>query len=478
MPREALVRHGLCYFLRWFVRLRWVAVVAASLATTAAWALLHLDFPYPALYGVIGLIATYNLGFAWLLERRRPCESQRQVLLDRNERLELETACKHCNARVAMAQTVLDLLALFALLHLSGGVENPLLLFFLFHVVLSGILLRRREALLMTTLAVSLCLLLAVLERAGLLPHYHPHVFAGELLSGSWSAALGIPAAFAATAALLAYLTQFVMSELRRRSDQVIALGQNLERTNGRLERIDQMRRQLLAIATHDLKSPVAAVTSYLSLLAGGYLGEVNEKQQEILERSLLRLRSLSAFLADILDVTRVEKGELRQALRPMDPLPVLRRALEDAQDSAQLKHIEFEVALAERGPELLVAPERLAQVFANLLSNAIKYSPEGSKVWVRATEDEGGLLVEVKDQGIGMSPEDLKQLFTRFFRAPRARELGVEGTGVGLYFVHLLVEAHGGRIWAESEVGRGSSFFVRLPAPGAPRRDASTTVF
>ena len=449
-PRS-LRLHG---FLRLFVRVRTFAALGALAVIAASDLLSDVGFPYRTLYAIAAGVLVYNAGFALFLARKRPAPPRLAVVEEPDLRL---------NRVVALAQINLDFAALACLLHFSGGLENPFVLFFVFHVVIAGILLEAPYAAAEAVLAALVILGLGASEKLGLLAHYHAAAVLGPLeLASSWPFVLGLSAIMAATIAALSGFTIALMGKRTRQRDQMISLANELQAKNDKLQQLDESRRRLLAVATHDLKSPVGAVTSYLVALRDGYLGPIAPAQVEVIEKSLKRLERLREFINDVLSLQAIRHGEVQKALRPTDVGALLREIAQNYEDAARDREVALSLELDGDLPLVEAAPE-LAQVFDNLLSNAVKYSRDGGRVAVRAHTAGSHLLVEIADTGIGISEDDLGHLFEDYFRAPAVKATH-EGTGLGLAVSQRIVRAHQGEIQATSQVGVGTTFHVGLP--------------
>ncbi|MFN8634812.1 MAG: GAF domain-containing protein [Chloroflexota bacterium] len=222
---------------------------------------------------------------------------------------------------------------------------------------------------------------------------------------------------------------------------------------------LERLQQELLATVTHDLKNPLASISGHAQLL---------RRRQAYGERSvdtiLSESRRLGRLIDDLLDVTRAEAGQLTLVRDWDDLLAAVQAAVQAAQAVSTAHRVQL---TSPEGPLVaFIDRDRVEQVVQNLLLNAIKYSPDGGPVQVRVDDDGEELRITVTDQGIGIEPEILPQLFGRFYRSPSARERRLPGLGLGLYVTRSLVEAHGGRIWAESGGrGQGSRFVVALPA-------------
>ena len=256
---------------------------------------------------------------------------------------------------------------------------------------------------------------------------------------------------------------------LRQLVSESAPLGYQFMRTIARMMATRMLRTRntlihTLSILSHDLKSPLVAVQSYLEVIAGGFAGDVTEEQKEMLQRSVVRIDELLSLISDILDVSRIETGRLEQEWKPMSLAEVARRSLADAWGLANAKSIDLTYDLADGVAAMVGADRRLQQVLDNLLSNAVKYSPGGASVHLHILDQGAQWQVDVSDTGGGISAEALPFIFDDFYRA---QDNTAAGSGLGLAIAKKIVAAHGGKIWAESPspaTGTGSCFSLILP--------------
>ena len=232
-----------------------------------------------------------------------------------------------------------------------------------------------------------------------------------------------------------------------------------------RLQDMTAMLTYFLSIVSHELKAPLAAVENYLEVMLGGFTGELTPKQQRMLERSVLRIHDLSGLINNLLDLARMRPEQIQADFVRFNPREFGDRSVEDTRLAAKEKGVTIKVEAPEEFKDIVGAPRQLRQVLTNLLNNAIKFSPPGSTVTLRSWETDDELRVEVRDEGIGIPPEDQASIFEDFFRA---RNVGdVSGSGLGLSIAKKIVDAHQGRILLESPYEKGKSgtkFTVVLP--------------
>jgi signal transduction histidine kinase len=235
---------------------------------------------------------------------------------------------------------------------------------------------------------------------------------------------------------------------------------------SSRLEYTRDTLANILSIASHDLKAPLAAVESYHQVILGGFAGETTEKQRTMLLRSSVRIKGLLNLIDNILDISRIDARVLK--MEATSVLKVIESTWDTVQPLAQIKGVELRVELPEELPLIAGAPERLQQVFTNLLGNAVKFTPEGGVVILKVSEKDDNILTVVTDTGVGIPSEELPRIFDDFYRGIRVDEAG---TGLGLSISKKIIEAHDGKIWAESpcpDTGKGSRFTFILPKSGA----------
>ncbi len=252
-----------------------------------------------------------------------------------------------------------------------------------------------------------------------------------------------------------------------------------LAEQNERLRKLDESRNQFLAIVSHELRTPLTSILSFSELIRGEAEGLTPEGVRflDIIERNADRLHRL---VGDLLMLDRLDAGALPLDLAPVSVAELTGEAVGSAAAGAAKQGVTIGVT-AGPGPPVQGDQRRLMQVFDNLLANAVKFSHRNGHVHVTAAFDGSNWRIDVADDGIGIPPEEVGQLFTRFVRASNARTAGLPGTGLGLSIVRVLVEMHGGHVEAASTLGHGSIFSVYLPAasgpvPGGPASDGAAS--
>lgn len=237
----------------------------------------------------------------------------------------------------------------------------------------------------------------------------------------------------------------------------------HLIETNAKLERLYSQQAGFVSNVAHEFRSPLMIFRGALDNLADGLHGPLTPDQQEPVTMCQKEISRLSRLVGDLLDVARIESGKLRLSQEPVVLQDLLQSVVQLFSGPMKERGLRLTMDLPEQPVEIRGDWDRLKQVFVNLLSNAIKYTQAGG-VHVRLTRIDDALQVEVEDTGEGIAREDLERIFDKFERVGSQSE---DGSGLGLPIAKDLVELHHGRLWAESQLGRGSRFIVRLSVTG-----------
>lgn len=231
------------------------------------------------------------------------------------------------------------------------------------------------------------------------------------------------------------------------------------------LKEVDRARREFVHTVSHDLRSPLTSVIGYSELIARA--GAVNEQQQDFLSRIQESIQHITSLINDLLDIGSIEAGiDTRREFVQLEG--ILRYTIDMLQGQIKAKHLTVRTELAEALPAIRANPIRLRQVLDNMIGNAIKYSHERGEILVSIKAEGNQVILEVTDHGPGIPPADQPHIFDKFYRASNIAP-DVEGSGLGLAIVKNIVDNHQGRIWVESTLGKGSSFFVVLPVIAEP---------
>lgn len=244
-------------------------------------------------------------------------------------------------------------------------------------------------------------------------------------------------------------------------TDEIAQLAARFNQMATQLEQVESMRRQLIGDVTHELRTPLTSIKGYMEGLVDGVLPSTPETFDQI-HREADRL---SRLVDDLQELSRVEAKAYSLDIRSVTVANLVQTTVKRLTPQATAKHIILHPNLPADLPPLQADEDRITQVLVNLVANAIQYTPEGGNVSITATRQSDEIQISVKDTGVGIPPEHLANLFTRFYRVDKSRSRNAGGgSGIGLTIAKHLVEAHGGRIWAESKGdGQGSTFTFSL---------------
>lgn len=289
----------------------------------------------------------------------------------------------------------------------------------------------------------------------------------GSLLVHQITAPLGKVTA-AAEAVAAGELSQRVEEE---GSQETRRLARSFNRMAFHLAQAESLRRQMIADVAHELRTPLFVMQGNLEAMLDGVFEFNRENLATVHQETLL----LGRLVSDLQDLARAEAGELRLEWSPTDLNLVVRQVVEQLRIEAEDKGVELGTDLASSLPQVEADAQRIEQVLFNLLTNAIRHTPSTARVTIKTMSIAEGVEVAVADEGQGIAAEDLPYIFERFYRADRSRTRVTGGSGLGLTIARQIVEAHGGRIWAECEgPAQGSTFHFTLPY-GPPQLMEST---
>lgn len=245
-----------------------------------------------------------------------------------------------------------------------------------------------------------------------------------------------------------------------RSDDELGTLATSFNQMSADLAKSRDLRRQMTADIAHDLRTPLSLILGHAEALSDGVLPPTTETFDVIHDEA----RRLNRLVEDLRLLSLAEAGELPLAVRPVRPQSLLERAMAAHAPAAQQKRIELVLDAPTNLPDVLVDPDRLAQVLDNLVANGLRYTPENGRIHLTAQQNHTAVQLKVQDSGPGLDDDELAHVFDRFYRGDKSRQRHEGGSGLGLAIAKSIVESHNGRIWAESAPGQGAAFIIELP--------------
>ncbi|MFH0760469.1 MAG: HAMP domain-containing sensor histidine kinase [Bacteroidota bacterium] len=439
MDKRLIPAHVL--FAKWFIRIRWIAIAVLILSAYIVKNLLGVSIQDKSIYILTLILLTLNSIHILLLRRIIRSEGGRVIIWIKRE---------------IHFQIVTDLIMLTLMLHYSGGIENPLFIFFFFHMIIASSIFSSVESYLHTGFALFLAALLAFLECYGIIPHYHLEGFVNHDLYHNQFYLYGIGFIFSFTSILLVSLTHMIVT-------RSIKIEESYVRSNIELEKKDKLQHQYVLRVTHDIKGHLAAIMSSLSVVRTKITGTLNESQEEFINRAYERTELLTGFVRDLLNLTQ-KRLKLEKEFEEFLLKDLIQKVVSTAQILAGDKSIVFNFYFDNTIGKIVGNPYTLEEVFSNLLMNAVKYTPPGGHINISVKNRPDHIITEVSDSGIGIPNEELPKIFDEFYRASNVPKDIKTGSGLGLSIVKQIIENHKGRIWVTSEVGIWTRVTFTLP--------------
>jgi PAS domain S-box-containing protein len=263
---------------------------------------------------------------------------------------------------------------------------------------------------------------------------------------------------------------QELEERVQQRTAELEQRGQELTEANVRLEELSLHKSQFLANMSHELRTPLNSIIGYTKLMLDGLEGKINEEQKQDLQTVYKNSQHLLNLINDLLDLSRIEAGKVKVEYEAFTIAELLDEALPSIKWLAQDKGLTLDYKVDPAINHIYADKAKTKQTLINILANAVKFTEKGG-IKLNIAESDGEIVFSVSDTGMGIKKEDLAVIFDSFTQVGPAQIAGFEGTGLGLAISKQFVEMQGGRIWAESQPGKGSTFYFTLPKKKAPRR-------
>ncbi len=437
----------------WLIKLRWIAIVGVVAATFFAHSIMGVAVCDVPLYCIAVVLIFHNVISALLLKR-----------ILRTTATDIIIPIK----RVINIQISVDLAILTILLHFSGGVESPIVVYFVFHMIIASILLSVWESYLQATLAVTLISLLAMFEYKGIIPHYCLQGFLTCNMQDGGFYVLGTVFILSTTLYLVVYMTSSISTQLRKQEEAY-------RQANLQLQQKDRIKDEYVLRLTHDIKAHLAAIQSCLAVLVNKLAGPLNDQQADFVSRAYNRTKKLTTFVRALLRLTQMRLSD-KFEMGLFSLRDTISSAIEAVGTRAENKGLTLNSSIEPLVGEVFGDQFSIEETITNLLLNSIKYTPAKGNIQVNAKDNGDSLLVEIADTGIGIPANEIHKVFDEFFRASNARKVERDGTGLGLSIAKQTIQRHGGNIWAESQEGIGTKIRFTLPKrPGLTNGNCGT---
>lgn len=450
VSKRALVEEELIERVFWFITLRWITVAGICTTSLIACFILNIGLPLIPILIIAACILLFNF-VCITYHHYIKCISYSQYIKS--------------HQRFANLQIFTDWIALVLLVHYTGGIESPVIFYFIFHVIIAAILLSRKACYLQTSFAVLLIINLSILEYVNIIPHVQiKELFPNSIYDNSLYL---LSALFFCITSLYvsAYLTTSIANQIRKREKEIVILRDNITDAYQALEKKDREKSEFTYKVTHELRAPLSAIQSLLKSIEEGYAGEISEKAKELIIRSEKRTGFLLTLVKDLLDLVTGKTGKPRaHDSKPVDINEAVKRTLHLMQEKVKAKSIKLTVNTTEQPVCLNIIPDDLDIILTNLIDNAVKYTQKNGAITISTYSTDDKIMIEVSDTGIGVHKDDVNKIFDEFYRASNAKAVELDGTGLGLTIVKNLVKRHGGNIDVNSELGKGTTVTVSFP--------------
>jgi signal transduction histidine kinase len=265
--------------------------------------------------------------------------------------------------------------------------------------------------------------------------------------------------------------------ELKKRHEELEESNAVLARQAAELETANKTQADFMAMIVHDLRAPMSNVVGVATMMEDGYMGSLTDEQRKWIGKIKSNTDNLVALVNDYLDVSKLEAGRIDLSRGQVDLNVLLRNTIENFAPLATDKRISLTSGTDVSLPAIQADARRLEQVLNNLLSNALKFTPEGGEIELGASADGAEAKIWVKDAGVGIASEELGRVFEKYRQSASGKISNHKGTGLGLVICKMIVEAHGGKIWGESEEGEGTKFTFTMPLDQGKNRSVGEKI-
>jgi signal transduction histidine kinase len=429
------------HFIKWFIRIRWFAVLILIISNIAIKHLFNISIEEKPVYLLTLILFLLNVLHTVIL-RHITRKGTDKVIAKIKQEIHF--------------QIITDLMVLTLILHYSGGIENPLILFYFFHLIIASSIFSTLKSYFYVAFTLLLVALLALLECYSYIPHYHLEGLMDNELYRNVFYVFGTGFVFTCTAVIIVSLSHMIIYRSIKSEETYI-------KTNLELENKDKLKNEYVLRVTHDIKGHVAAILSCIEVIRSKIAGPLNDVQEEFANRAFERTELLSGFVKNLLNLTRKRlkhDSEFEEFLfhdlinKIIPPIKILARD----------KSIDFNTYIDNSIQMITGNPLAIEELYSNLLLNAVKYTPPNGHIALTVKDHNDNIYTEISDSGIGIPKEELPNVFDEFYRGTNVPKDIKTGSGLGLSIVKQIVENHKGKIWVSSELGVWTKFTFELP--------------
>jgi signal transduction histidine kinase len=428
--------HQLFLQAYWLTKIRWLIGLGTLLAVASSYFLRIADLNFLWLTIIAFLIFPINALFVFHLKSIQvKSEAIKQKYLDLNVNLQIS----------------IDFLILTSLIHLSGGIENPAIIFYVFHMIIGSIILPIRKAVFQALLAIFLFSTLTALEYFGILPHYSLNP---SMTSFVFSDPLYLVFAFtifAFASLLVVYFAGKLALRLRNAQAELKIL-------NNELLQKDEIKNEYVQRLTHDIKGDLSTIHSCLTVVNNQVLAPVDNKNMEFVEKAHDRTSRLMEFVEDLLKLTNMLLNKRFDTI-DLKINSIVKEVVSQIQSFANEKNIKLKAKITDLPLIMSGIEVSIREAIYNVVYNAVKYTPNNGSVNVTVEKVSGKIKITVADNGFGIPPESIPRIFDEFYRAENIKDQ--KGTGLGLSLVKAIIKRHSGKIDVQSTVNKGTVFTI-----------------
>jgi len=421
--------------IAWSIRLRWLAIAGFYLASLIIKYSFGLPIPYDKVWFLLGSLAVINLIYFIILKVYKEFSFLQELA-------------------VLFIHAFFDLVFLTAIIHFTGGIENPIYLFYVFHVVISSIIFPRGTPIVMATFVVVLFGTLVYAEYSGILNHYS--IFNSQIHNNDLAVFVTF-SVFTITVYVSTYICTTFMVVYRN-------IKRQIDHQNNQLMEADKQKTKFYQFTSHELKSPIIAVKSTIDGIGKSYKTHLDKKALDLLERASNRCMQMLDIIKELLLITRSRSMSGPVENENIYINEIIKEIINSERNTAYASRIQIKLNLTPDNPVIKANKSDIIKIIDNLVSNAIRYNNENGKIYITTAVNNNELILNVKDTGIGIPESDLSKIYSEFYRTEDARKKVNYGTGLGLSLIKQLVENYNGSIEIQSKINVGSTFSIRLP--------------